>query len=446
MRALTAILLLSAGLLAQKVEPPVARTQAEPEYPAELKYFLVDHPTVQLTIDDKGVPFSLQSTMRIPSNVVTAIRQWRFEPARLGTRPVAVAISMVMPIRRPLSEAMGLRRRWESTEEMNAAYKAAKDLDESGLAAVEQKIARNPNDVPSRLILIRYTAQHDSAEMAAVRLRHVRWFAETSPGYELLAAPDATPRREQTGMEDYEALRKLWMQKLEDNPSDPVVLDSATNFLRISDPAAAERALLKAVKNTDHAVDLLGELYAFAAMGVTAVDPYSGASADRDEQIALSPFGSQAREKLLKTENMRLLFSGLNAVSGAGDTAFCVALLERAKSFFSEAAAKCESVTPKIAGGAIRVGGNVQQANLIRQVRPAYPQEAKSRRIAGTVKFEARIGRDGRIHDLQLLSGPFALYDSARVAVEKWEYRPTKLNGEPVEVITTIDVNYALSR
>jgi outer membrane biosynthesis protein TonB len=69
-----------------------------------------------------------------------------------------------------------------------------------------------------------------------------------------------------------------------------------------------------------------------------------------------------------------------------------------------------------------------------------------SRGITGTVKFEARIGQDGRIHDLQLLTGPFALYDSARGAVEKWEYRPTKLNGEPVEVITTIDVNYTLSQ
>ena len=124
----------------------------------------------------------------------------------------------------------------------------------------------------------------------------------------------------------------------------------------------------------------------------------------------------------------------------------CVALLERARSFFPEAAANCEGVTAKPAGGVIRVGGTVQQANLIRQVRPAYPQEAKSRGIAGTVRFEARIGRDGKIHDLQLLSGPFALYNSARGAVEKWEYRPTRLNGEPVEVITAIDVNYALSQ
>jgi hypothetical protein len=89
------------------------------------------------------------------------------------------------------------------------------------------------------------------------------------------------------GTEDYEALRKLWMGKLEENPSDPVILDSATNFLRISDPPVVERALLGAVENdTDHAVDLLGELYAFAAMGVTAVNPNNGTSTDWDGQIA----------------------------------------------------------------------------------------------------------------------------------------------------------------
>lgn len=437
---------LSFGLLAQRVEPPVARTPLEPAYPAEMTYYLVDHATVQLSIDERGVPFALQSTIRIPDNVFSAIRRWRFQPAHLGKRPVAVAVSTVLPIRRPLSEAGRLRRRWSSTEEINAAYKAARDLDEAGLAAIQQKIARNPNDVTSRLVAIGYTAQHDSAANAALRLRHVRWFAETSPGFELLATPEAAPRREQAGTEDYEALRKLWTQKLDDNPSDPAMLDSATNFLRIADPAAAETALLKPVKDSDHAVDLLGELYAFAAMGVTAVDPFMGTATDRDEQIASSPFAQQAREKLLKTEDTRLLFSALNAVSGAGDTAFCMALLERAKFFFPEATANCQHAPPKSAGEAIRVGGTVEQANLTKQTRPTYPEEAKSRGITGTVRFEALIGRDGRIHNLQLLAGPFALYDSAREAVEKWQYRPTMLNGEPVEVITTIDVNYTLSR
>jgi hypothetical protein len=203
------------------------------------------------------------------------------------------------------------------------ASNAAQDLDESALPAIEQKIAQNPNDVMSRLTVIRYTKKHDSSKRAAVRLRHIRWFAEISPRFELLGAPDATPRRDQAGMEDYEALRKLWIRRLDENPSDPVTLDNATNFLRISDPAAAEAALSKAVKDPDHTVNLLGELYALSAIGVTAVDPSTGTPTSRDEQIASTPFTRQAREKLLKTENTRLLFSRLNTLSGAGDTVPC---------------------------------------------------------------------------------------------------------------------------
>jgi protein TonB len=94
----------------------------------------------------------------------------------------------------------------------------------------------------------------------------------------------------------------------------------------------------------------------------------------------------------------------------------------------------------------IRVGGNVQQANLIRKVTPVYPPLAKQARIQGTVKFTAVISRDGTIQNLQLVSGHPLLVPAAQEAVKQWVYRPTLLNGEPVEVITQIDVNFTLSQ
>ncbi len=93
----------------------------------------------------------------------------------------------------------------------------------------------------------------------------------------------------------------------------------------------------------------------------------------------------------------------------------------------------------------IRVGGNVQQANLIKQPKPAYPPLAKQARIQGTVRFNAIIGKDGTIQNLQLVSGHPLLVPSAQEAVRQWVYRPTLLNGEPVEVQTQIDVNFTLS-
>jgi protein TonB len=94
----------------------------------------------------------------------------------------------------------------------------------------------------------------------------------------------------------------------------------------------------------------------------------------------------------------------------------------------------------------IRVGGNVQQAKLLRKPTPLYPPLAKQARIQGTVRFTAVIGTDGTIRNLQLISGHPLLVPSAQDAVRQWAYQPTLLNGEPVEVITQIDVNFTLSQ
>jgi protein TonB len=94
----------------------------------------------------------------------------------------------------------------------------------------------------------------------------------------------------------------------------------------------------------------------------------------------------------------------------------------------------------------IRVGGNVQGAKLIKKPTPVYPPLAKQARIQGTVKFTAVIGKDGTIQNLQLVSGHPLLVASAQEAVKQWVYQPTLLNGEPVEVITEIDVNFTLSQ
>ena len=101
---------------------------------------------------------------------------------------------------------------------------------------------------------------------------------------------------------------------------------------------------------------------------------------------------------------------------------------------------------PKMPTAPVRVGGNVQQANLLRQIKPVYPPLAKATRQQGTVKLEASIGKDGAIQNLRLISGPPLLVQAAMQAVQQWVYKPTLLNGEAVEVLTTIDVNFTLSQ
>ncbi len=100
---------------------------------------------------------------------------------------------------------------------------------------------------------------------------------------------------------------------------------------------------------------------------------------------------------------------------------------------------------PKKPVGPIRVGGRVAQANLIRQIQPVYPPLAKSARVQGTVEFTATIAKDGSIENLQLVRGHPLLVNAAREAVSQWKYRPTLLNGQPVEVVTDIVVNFTLN-
>jgi TonB family protein len=92
----------------------------------------------------------------------------------------------------------------------------------------------------------------------------------------------------------------------------------------------------------------------------------------------------------------------------------------------------------------IKVAGNVQEANLISQAAPVYPPLARQAQIQGVVKLAAIIGRDGRMQQLQVISGHPLLVPAAIEAVKQWVYRPTLLNGQPVEVSTVIDVNFAL--
>lgn len=100
---------------------------------------------------------------------------------------------------------------------------------------------------------------------------------------------------------------------------------------------------------------------------------------------------------------------------------------------------------PKEGPKRIRVGGNVQQARLINMVRPVYPPLARQARISGTVRLQAVIDKDGSVVQLELVSGHPLLVQNAMDAVRQWRYQPTLLNGEPVQVVTTIDVVFTLA-
>jgi len=93
----------------------------------------------------------------------------------------------------------------------------------------------------------------------------------------------------------------------------------------------------------------------------------------------------------------------------------------------------------------VRVSQGVSQGLLIRKVQPTYPPLARQARIQGQVMLQALISKDGSIENLRLISGHPMLAPAALEAVKQWKYKPYMLNGEPVEVETTVQVNFTLA-
>jgi len=103
------------------------------------------------------------------------------------------------------------------------------------------------------------------------------------------------------------------------------------------------------------------------------------------------------------------------------------------------------TAVPKVAAPQrVRVSQGVSQGLLIHKVLPQYPPLARQARIQGVVVLEALIGKDGSIQNLHVVSGHPMLTNAALDAVKQWRYKPYYLNGEPVEVETSINVNFTL--
>jgi periplasmic protein TonB len=93
----------------------------------------------------------------------------------------------------------------------------------------------------------------------------------------------------------------------------------------------------------------------------------------------------------------------------------------------------------------IRIGGQVIAAKVLYKPKPDYPALARMARIQGQVVLEAVIAKDGSIRELRALSGHPLLVRAALDTVQHWRYLPTLLDGEPVEVLTEITVNFSLA-
>jgi len=215
--------------------------------------------------------------------------------------------------------------------------------------------------------------------------------------------------------------------------------------------------------------------------GVTTVSADLKKSTYHIGHIIVSGLSDQAREELLATlpahEGETLSFDQLNQVKQAvrnfdehlmvvnpvlqsGETVLLIAagpsqlqgLRERTLSSMPNTPPPPPPPPPPGVNGQdrlperIKVVGNVQSMMILRKVPPEYPQLAKSAMVQGVVHLAVIIGKDGAVEELHSLGGPALLIQAAMDAVKQWVYQPTLLNGQPVKVESTIDVNFTLNQ
>jgi len=98
-------------------------------------------------------------------------------------------------------------------------------------------------------------------------------------------------------------------------------------------------------------------------------------------------------------------------------------------------------------GTALRVGGDVKAPVALYKVEPQYSEEARKERVSGIVILEVVIDKSGTVRDAVVLKPlPFGLDQAALDAVKQWKFRPAMMNGEPVDVIFNLTVNFRLDK
>jgi protein TonB len=124
-------------------------------------------------------------------------------------------------------------------------------------------------------------------------------------------------------------------------------------------------------------------------------------------------------------------------------SAEAVSAKEQAEAIAAKEKAEAEAREQEKAA-AVRVGGKVRPPTKVKDVKPVYPDVARSARVAGMVIVEATIGASGKVIGAKVLRSVPMLDQAALDAVKQWEFTPTLLNGKPVPVVMTVTINFKL--
>lgn len=215
-------------------------------------------------------------------------------------------------------------------------------------------------------------------------------------------------------------------------PSVTVIEQPDTNLDKPSPATTSTAAAPAKSQDADHSDDSSSDAQ-------PAADPQSAGPSDAQSQLMNDQLNAPARIQRVKADTNE-------AAPPAGG--FGIAGIDQASGnnpigsvFGSQTGPKVQAAAPKI----VNVSAGVAVGLLIQKTPPVYPQIAKAARVAGTVVLQASISKTGAIQNLRVVSGPVMLRQAAVDAVRTWRYRPYRLNNEPVDIETTINVIFSLA-
>ncbi len=173
---------------------------------------------------------------------------------------------------------------------------------------------------------------------------------------------------------------------------------------------------------------------------------YAGASGAKNEKKNASAPGGSLKDSapqaggLLIYENGKEVFRMPSAVEGEAAKATHTHD-SGAKNATAGEVQRASALEPE---KIVELAPDVAEGSLLQRVEPEYPEEARQQRIQGAVVLDVRIGRDGAIQDVKLVSGQPLLASSAIAAVKQWRFKPRMLKGQPVEMQTRVTLNFRM--
>jgi len=327
---------------------------------------------------------------------------------------------------------------------------------------LEEQLNRDPEDLAARGKLISYYFS-SAPQQQQPRLNHIFWLIEHHPESDITRYFSLVFKFPSS---DEEHVKNLWLDQVTLHPNDAPVLANAAEFLGRRN-ALVEKDLLERARQADPSnpewlrrlADLMSKgIYhcimeattgnvdqSFGSVGLSAIAELESSSdavlvGTVGEFLSTGWIGGSpplAAQRQI-AEDLLIRAQTLDPANAEWSAA-----LERLHAQQANPPAE-PTASPSTGAKRIRVGGQVQQSNLLQSVDPVYPPLARQARIQGVVRFKVTIGKDGHVSNIMLVSGHPLLVEAAKDAVSQWIYRPTLLNGDPVEVTADVDVPFLL--